>query len=87
MLAAETPAFKGFDVVSWSGHFAPARTPAAVQRSRREADEVLRTDAVRDTLVHGGVFPGGGTAEDFGSFAGQDWAKIDRILRVMWLRD
>ena len=39
---AETAGFKGFDVVAWTGLFAPAHTPPAiVERLNRELDAVL----------------------------------------------
>jgi len=81
--AAETPAFKGFSVVSWAGLYAPARTPAAaVIRLNREVDEILKTNAVRDTLARQGALPGGGAPAAFVSFIQQDRAKIVEVLQV-----
>lgn len=86
--AAETPAFKGFSVVSWAGLYAPAKTPAAaVTRLNHEVDAILKTDAVRETLARQGALPGGGTPAAFVSFIQQDRAKIAKVLQVTPLRD
>lgn len=86
--AAETPGFKGFNVVSWAGLYAPAKTPAAVvSRMNHEVDEVLKTAAVRDTLAKAGALAGGGSPAAFASFIQQDRAKIAKVLQVMSLRE
>src|SRR6185436_10964523 len=49
--AAETPGFKGYEVVSWAGIYAPANTPPAiVARLAREVDEVMKMPDVREKL-------------------------------------
>lgn len=84
----ETPAFKGFNVVSWAGLYAPARTPAAViSRLNREVDEVLKAEGVRDALARAGALPGGGPAAAFSRFIEQDRARITQILQVTPLRE
>jgi tripartite-type tricarboxylate transporter receptor subunit TctC len=86
--AAETPGFKGFDVVSWAGIYAPPKTPAAlIAKIGREVDEILKTDAVRDKLAQQGALPGGGTAAAFASFIEQDRARIGKVLQVTSLRE
>ncbi len=48
---AESAGFKGFDIVSWTGLFAPARTPAAVvERLNQELGEALKSDEVRSRM-------------------------------------
>ncbi|HSV79319.1 MAG TPA: tripartite tricarboxylate transporter substrate-binding protein [Ramlibacter sp.] len=86
--AAETPAFKGFSVVSWAGLYAPAKTPAAaVSRLNREVDEILKTEAVRDAFAKQGALPGGGAPAAFVSFIQQDRAKIGKVLQGTSLRE
>ena len=86
--AAETPGFKGFNVVSWAGLYAPAKTPAAVvSRMNHEVDEVLKTAAVRETLAKAGALAGGGSPAAFASFIQQDRAKIAKVLQVTSLRE
>lgn len=85
---AETPAFKGFNVVSWAGLYAPARTPPAViERLNREVDEVLKIATVRDALARAGALPGGGAPAAFVAFIEQDRAKISKILKTTPLRE
>jgi tripartite-type tricarboxylate transporter receptor subunit TctC len=86
--AAELSAFKGFEVVSWAGIYAPAKTPAAVvTKLSREVDEILKTDAVRDRLAQQGALAGGGTPAAFVSFIEQDRARIGQVLKVISLRE
>jgi tripartite-type tricarboxylate transporter receptor subunit TctC len=86
--AAETPAFKGFHVVSWAGLYAPAKAPAqAVARMNQEVDTILKTDAVRDALAKNGALPGGGAPAAFATFIEQDRAKIGKVLQVTSLRE
>ena len=86
--AAETPGFKGFNVVSWAGLYAPAKTPVAVvNRLNHEVDEVLKTAQVRDTLAKAGALPGGGSPAAFVSFIEQDRAKIAKVLQQTSLRE
>jgi tripartite-type tricarboxylate transporter receptor subunit TctC len=66
---AETPGFKGFDMVAWTGLFAPAHTPpAVVERLNRELNEVLRSDEVRAKMQEQGAIGGSGSSVDFTRF-------------------
>ena len=86
--AAETPAFKGFEVVSWAGVYAPAKTsPAVVAKLSREIDAVLKADDVRAKLAQTGALAGGGTPAAFVSFIQQDRARIAKVLQVISLRE
>lgn len=82
--AAETRGFEGFDVVSWSGLYAPAQTPAAiVERMGRATADVLQHAAVRERLAQAGAVPGGGTPAAFASFITKDRAMIHKVLQVV----
>jgi tripartite-type tricarboxylate transporter receptor subunit TctC len=86
--AAETPGFKGFEVVSWAGIYAPAKTPpAVVAKLSREVDEILKIGAVRDKLAQQGALAGGGTPAAFVSFIEQDRARIGKVLKVTSMRE
>ena len=86
--AAELPAFKGFEVVSWAGVYAPAKTPAAlVAKLNRELDAVLKAEELRAKLAQQGALSGGGTPADFASFIQQDRARIAKVLQVISLRE
>jgi tripartite-type tricarboxylate transporter receptor subunit TctC len=70
----------GYDVTSWYGFFAPARTPAAVI-SRLNADivAVLRMPEVNKRLVALGADVVPNSPEEFGRFVRdeiQKWAKV-----------
>jgi tripartite-type tricarboxylate transporter receptor subunit TctC len=85
---AETPGMENFSVVSWAGLYAPAKTSAAtIKRLNHEVDEILKTEAVRETLARAGALPGGGTPNAFSSFIEQDRIKMGKILKVTPLRD
>jgi tripartite-type tricarboxylate transporter receptor subunit TctC len=86
--AAETPGFKGFNVVSWSGLYAPVKTPPAViARMSQEVSEVLKAEGVRDKLAQQGALTGGGTPAAFTRFIEEDRARIGRVLEVTSLRE
>jgi len=85
---AETPGFKGFNVVAWTGLFAPAHTPPAiVERLSRELDAVLRSDEVRDKLAEQGAVPGSGTPTAFASFVAHEEERYARIVKAANIHD
>ena len=85
---AETPGFKGFDMVSWTGLFAPAQTPPAiVERLNRELMEVLKADDVRAKLAEGGASPGTGSAADFGRFVQKEQARYAAIVKAANIKE
>ena len=66
---AETEGFEGFDMVAWTGLFAPVKTPTAiVERMNREVAQVLSLQDVRSKLAEGGAEPGKGNVTDFTRF-------------------
>ena len=84
---AETPGFKGYNMVSWSGLYAPAKTPAdIVQRLAQEATEVLKSDAVRGKLAEQSILAQGGSPAAFAAFIEQDRAQTLDILKVLSLK-
>jgi tripartite-type tricarboxylate transporter receptor subunit TctC len=79
---AETPGFKGYDVVTWTGLFAPAQTPpAVVERLNRELNDVLRADDVRARMAEQGAVGGSGSAADFGRFVQREQQRYARIVQ------
>ncbi len=85
---AETPGFKGFDMVSWTGIFAPAQTPPAiVERLNRELMEVLRADDVRAKLAEGGATGGSGSAADFARFVQKEQARYVAVVKAANIRE
>lgn len=85
---AETPGFKGFDMVSWTGIFAPAQTPPAiVERLNRELTEVLKEPDVRSKLADGGATPGTGSAADFARFVQKEQARYVAVVKAANIRE
>jgi tripartite-type tricarboxylate transporter receptor subunit TctC len=85
---AETTGLKGFDVVAWTGLFAPAHTPPAiVERLSRELDAVLRSDEVRDKLAEQGAVPGNGSPAAFAGFVEREQERYARIVKAANIHD
>jgi tripartite-type tricarboxylate transporter receptor subunit TctC len=85
---AETAGFKGYDVVSWTGLFAPAQTsPAVVERLNRELNEVLRADDVRAKMAEQGAIGGSGSAADFGRFVQREQERYARIVKAANIKE
>jgi tripartite-type tricarboxylate transporter receptor subunit TctC len=79
---AETPALAGIDVTSWTGVFAPAKTPQPiVERLNAEILEVLKADDVRGKLVEGGATPGSLTAPGFAKFVADEQQRFAKIVK------
>lgn len=81
-VVAETPGFKGFDMVAWTGLFAPAHTPpAVVDRLNRELNEVLKSDDVRTRMQEQGAVGGSGSAAEFARFVQREQELYARIVK------
>lgn len=78
----EMPGLKGYDMVSWTGIFAPAKTPpAVVARLNQELNAVLQEEGVRAKLAEQGALPGSGTPEAFGKFVQAEYARNQKIVQ------
>lgn len=85
---AETTGFKGYNVVSWAGLYAPAKTPPEiVQRMAQEITEVLKLDAVKAKLLDQSILPQGGTPAAFSAFIEADRAQLGNILKTVSLKE
>lgn len=85
---AETADFKGFDIVAWTGLFAPAQTPPAiVERLNRELNEVLKSDEVRGKMQEQGAIGGSGGPADFGKFVQREQARFQRIVQTANIKE
>ena len=88
----EVPTFQesglqGFDVSSWTGIFAPARTPrAVVERLRNELGAVLNTAFVRERYATLGIEPVGNTPEEFAAQVSADLARWEKVVKAANLR-
>jgi len=84
----EMPGLKGFDMVSWTGIFAPAKTPpAVVAHINQELNAVLQEEGVRSKLVEQGALPGSGTPESFAKFVQAEYARNQKIVQTANIKE
>jgi tripartite-type tricarboxylate transporter receptor subunit TctC len=77
----------GFDVTSWVGILAPAKTPRPViDRLQREIAAVLGTDAVRERYRVLGIEPVGNTPEQFAGEIRADLARWEKVVKAANIR-
>lgn len=80
--------FKGLVVDSWTGVFAPARTPVAiVERLNTEINAVLALDEVRHKLAEGGAVVGRGDVASFARFIAAEQQRFAAIVRAANIRE
>ena len=72
----------GYECLSLTGIFAPAKTPAAlIQRLNRETDAVLANVEVREKLFASGVEAVGGSPEQFGAIVQGEIKRLGKLIR------
>jgi len=80
----EMPSLAGFSMLSWTGIFAPAGTPAAiVQRLNAELRAVLADPEVQSNMRERGVLPGTGSPQAFGQFIQREFVRNQKILETI----
>jgi len=76
----------GYEVVQWSGIFAPAGTPSEiVGKLNRQINEALTLPDVKERLAKLGVDPVGGTSQQFAAFTSAEvrkWAKVIAVAGI-----
>src|SRR5918912_1952623 len=73
----------GFDVSSWVGIFAPAKTPRPiVERLQRELTLVLQTPFVRERYGVLGIEPVGNRPEEFAEQVRADLARWEKVVKA-----
>jgi tripartite-type tricarboxylate transporter receptor subunit TctC len=73
----------GFDVSSWVGIFAPAKTPpAVVDKLQRELAAALKTPFVRERYATLGIEPAGNTPREFFEQVREDLARWEKVVRA-----
>ncbi len=84
----EMPGLKGYDVLTWTGIFAPKGTPAAIVSKLNEAlNDALKDTEVRARLAEQGALPGSGSPEALGSFAQAEFARNQKLVPTLNLKD
>jgi tripartite-type tricarboxylate transporter receptor subunit TctC len=71
----------GYEVVQWSGIYAPAGTPRAiVVKLNREINEALKLPDVRERFANIGVEPAGSTPEAFAAYTVAEVRKWKKVI-------
>jgi len=79
--------YPGFEVRSWYGLLAPAKTPPAiVQRLQQEIAGVLRRPDVLERFAGDGLEPGGITPEEFTAFVAAEIKRWGGVVRTAKIR-
>jgi tripartite-type tricarboxylate transporter receptor subunit TctC len=74
---------KGFDIVAWTGLFAPAGTPAPIlDRLNGEILKVLREPDTRKRMADLALDPIGDTREHFGAFVKEELARWQKAVQM-----
>jgi tripartite-type tricarboxylate transporter receptor subunit TctC len=73
----------GFDVASWTGIFAPAKTPPAiVAKLQKELSAVLQSPFVKERYATLGIEPVGNSPEEFGAQVRDDLARWREVVKA-----
>ncbi|HWI13635.1 MAG TPA: tripartite tricarboxylate transporter substrate binding protein [Burkholderiales bacterium] len=76
----------GYEVIQWSGIYAPAGTPAdIVLKLNRKINEALKMQDVKDRFARIGVEPAGSTPQQFAAFTAAEvrkWKKVIEDARI-----
>ena len=92
VLAPELPTIAeagvaGYEVIGWTGVFAPKGTPAEIlARLNGEMAKLLRTPEVKDQLAALGAEPGGNTAAEFTAFTRAESARWGKIIEDLGIK-
>ena len=85
---AETPGFKGYDVVSGSGLFGPAGTPQPViDQLNQTLNAVLSSPEVRRKMQDQGAVAGSGSAQDFGAFVQREQKRYAQAVQTAGIKE
>jgi tripartite-type tricarboxylate transporter receptor subunit TctC len=77
----------GFEVTTWYGILAPAKTPRAiVTRLNREVSAILKDPETKERLAVIGAEPAPGAPEEFGTYIKQEIAKWADVVRKAGLQ-
>jgi len=72
----------GYEVVSMTGIFAPARTPPEIlRRLNEEVVRVLRQPEVRERFLNAGAESVGNTPNEFAAVIKTDMARMGRLIK------
>jgi tripartite-type tricarboxylate transporter receptor subunit TctC len=80
-------ALPGFEVNSWHGFFAPAKTPAViVARLHTDAVKILNQPEVRDRFVSQGLEPVGSTPDALKAYIKDETVKYAKLIKQVGIK-
>jgi tripartite-type tricarboxylate transporter receptor subunit TctC len=75
-------ALPGYDISSWFGIFAPARTPTAiVDTLYRETAQALKLPEIRARFASEGAEPVGSSPQEFAAYVRAEYAKYAKVVK------
>jgi tripartite-type tricarboxylate transporter receptor subunit TctC len=78
---------RGFEVTTWYGVAAPARTPRPIiDKLHAEIVRALKSPDLRDHLVNGGAEPVGNTPEQYTAFVQNEIAKWGKVIKAAGIK-
>jgi tripartite-type tricarboxylate transporter receptor subunit TctC len=87
-LAESSPEFKGFDMVAWTGLFAPAKTPTAiVERLNRELNDSLDSADVGGKFEEQGALLRKFTPAQFAAFLRKEQEDYAEIVKAAGIKE
>ena len=85
---AESPELKGFDMVAWTGLFAPAKTPAPIiERISRELNDALASPEVGGKFEEQGAVLRRYTPAEFAQYLRKEQADYEAIVRAAGIKE
>jgi tripartite-type tricarboxylate transporter receptor subunit TctC len=85
---AESPELKGFDMVAWTGLFAPAKTPAPIiERISRELNGALASPEVGGKFEEQGAVLRRYTPAEFAQYLRKEQADYEAIVRAAGIKE
>jgi len=85
---AESPELRGFDMVAWTGLFAPAKTPAAiVERLNRELNDALASPEVGGKFEEQGAVLRRFSTAEFAAYLRKEQAEYGEIVRAAGIKE
>jgi tripartite-type tricarboxylate transporter receptor subunit TctC len=74
--------YPDFEVAAWFGMVVTGSSPpAAVARLNAEVNNALKAPDVRDKLLAQGLYPAGGTPEQFGAHLRSEMQKYAKVIK------
>ena len=82
-VVAETPGFKGFDMVAWTGLFAPAHTPpAVVDKLNAEINRIVQSAEMKEFFLREGAEPAPLKPAEFGQLIAAEIARWKKVAQA-----